>query len=123
MNSDLIALPLPIDKTKIDSRFRVVILASERAKVLLTGAKPVIETSYKKEGTIALQEVMTADIEFLTGKEARKELRKAKTSRALEGTKSAADRARDEEVKSELEKDLNVYLSESSGAGSSPEPE
>ncbi|MBI5198236.1 MAG: DNA-directed RNA polymerase subunit omega [Nitrospirae bacterium] len=111
---DLISLPIPMDKTSIDSRFRLVILAGERARTLMMGAKPVIDVhSYKKESTIALYEIVTANVQYLTGKEARKELRKAKTARALEGAKSAAERAKEEEVKSELEKDLNVYLSES----------
>ena len=114
---DLISLPIPVEKTSIDSRFRLVILAAERAKLLMMGAKPVIDIpAFKKETTIALYEIVMCEVQYLTGRDARKELRKAKTARALEGAKSAAERAKEEEVKSEVEKDLNVYLSEAQAA-------
>ncbi len=113
MMQDLISLPIPIEKTNLDSRFRLVILASDRARRLMTLSKPVIETSYRKPSTIAIQEILEARVEYLTGKEARKELRRASEVQALEEAKSLADRAKEEEVKSEIEKDLAVYLSES----------
>ena len=65
---------------------------------------------------MALYEVLRADMEFVTGKEARKELRKYKATRSLEGMKTAAEKAKEEEVRSEVERDLAVYLSEADAA-------
>jgi DNA-directed RNA polymerase subunit omega len=113
---DIISLPILIEKNRVDSYFRLVILASERARSLMSGAKPVIDAPYKKETTVALYEVLRADMEFVTGKEARKELRKYKATRSLEGMKTAAEKAKEEEVRSEVERDLAVYLSEADAA-------
>lgn len=109
---EIISLPVEVDFTKIDSRYRLVIIASQRARQIMEGAKAVIQSRQAKASTIALEEVLTGDLEFLYGKDARQAQREAK--RLREEMKSRALLAeREEELATEIKKDLSVYLEES----------
>lgn len=108
---DIISLPLEYDRNKIDGRYRVVAIASQRAKELALGVKPKIKTKTKKITSIAIEETVSGSIEFLTGEEAKKakeEDKKFDYRRLLEEREKAVA---GEEV-TELEKDLKVYLHE-----------
>lgn len=108
---DIVSLPVEYDKKKIDSRFRIVSAASQRARELAYGAKPKIETKFKRFTTVAIEEVLEEKLEFITGEEAKaanEEARKFDFKRFLEERRRAA---MPEEI-SELEKDLRVYLTE-----------
>lgn len=108
---DIISLPIEFDRTKIDSRFRLIAIASQRAKELSTGAKPRVNTKSKKITTIALEEAIENKIEFLVGEEAKKAKEEAKKfdyRRLLEEKK----REISGEDLTEFEKDLKVYLVE-----------
>ncbi|MEW6213869.1 MAG: DNA-directed RNA polymerase subunit omega [Nitrospirota bacterium] len=108
---DIISLPIEYDRDKIDGRYRIVAIASQRAKELSLGVKPKIKTKAKKVTTISVEETIDNAIEFLTGEDARK---------AREGAKKFDYRKLLEERKreiagedlTELEKDLKVYLHE-----------
>lgn len=111
MDRDIISLPVKIDKSKIDSRFRLVALASQRAKDLSLGAKPKLPSKYVKVASQGVFEAVENQLEFLTGEEARtalEEARKLDMRRLLETKKREA---RAEEL-SDLERDLKVYLHE-----------
>lgn len=109
---EIISLPVEVDFTKIDSRYRLVIIASQRARQLMEGSKPMLPSRHMKDSTIALEEVLGDGLEVLYGKEARQAQREAKRQR--EEMKSRALLAeREEELASEIRKDLNVYLEES----------
>ncbi|MCK5427031.1 MAG: DNA-directed RNA polymerase subunit omega, partial [Thermodesulfovibrionia bacterium] len=45
---DLISLPVEFDKKKIDNRYRLVIAAGKRAKMLFQGAQTRIASKAKK---------------------------------------------------------------------------
>lgn len=108
---DIISLPIEYDRNKIDGRYRVVAIASQRAKELSLGAKPKIKTKAKKITSIAVEETIANCLEFLTGEQANKakeEARKLDYRRLLEEREKAVT---GEEV-TELEKDLKVYLHE-----------
>ena len=108
---DIISLPIEYDRNKIDGRYRVVAIASQRAKELSLGVKPKIKTKLKKITSIAIEETVSGSIEFLTGEEAKKakeEDKKFDYRRLLEEREKAVA---GEEV-TELEKDLKVYLHE-----------
>jgi DNA-directed RNA polymerase subunit omega len=108
---DVISLPIEYDTNKIDGRYRVVAIASQRAKELALGVKPKIKTKAKKITSIAIEETVSGSIEFLTGEEAKKakeEDKKFDYRRLLEEREKAVA---GEEV-TELEKDLKVYLHE-----------
>ena len=108
---DIVTLPIEYDKDKVDSRFRLVVIASQRARELAFGAKPKVNASYDKAPLIALEEAIENKLEFSIGDEARKQNEEAKKfdyKRFLEERKRDA---RPEDL-SELEKDLRVYLHE-----------
>ncbi len=108
---DIISLPLEYDRNKIDGRYRVVAIASQRAKELSLGVKPKIKTKAKKITSIAIEETVSGSIEFLTGEEAKKakeEDKKFDYRRLLEEREKAVAG----EEATELEKDLKVYLHE-----------
>lgn len=49
---------------KGDSRYTLVILAAKRARRIVDGAEPLVETSSKKPVSIALQEVLEGAITY-----------------------------------------------------------
>lgn len=107
---DIISLPFELKDVNIE-RYRLVIISCQRARQLVDGAKPYIETKGVKSTTVGIEEVLQGKVEFLTGKEARiaqkeyKEIRRAKTKSSL-GI---------EENQTEIKKDLSIYLDESKG--------
>lgn len=108
---DVISLPVEYDRQKIDGKYRLVAIASQRAKALSYGAKPKIQTKAKKITTVAIEEAAENDLEFLTGEEAikaKEEASKFDYRKLLEETKKLSEA----EDLSELEKDLKVYLHE-----------
>ncbi len=109
---DIVTLPVEIDPAKIDSRYRLVILATQRAKMLSEGHKPLVSTKAVKVSTIALDEALEGKLEVLTGEEARIARQEAKK---VEAKRIAAEAERREEMGAELsalEKDLKFYLNE-----------
>ena len=108
---DIISLPVEYDKKKIDGKYRLVAIASQRAKELSLGAKPKLQTKSKKVTSIAIEEAASDVLEFLTGEEAiiaREEAGKFDYRKLLEESR----RVSAGEDLSELEKDLKVYLHE-----------
>lgn len=114
--ADIISLPVTIKGDTIDTRYRLVIIASQRTKQLMQGAKPLIETKAKKPTTIALGEVLMGKIEFFTGKEARQALKDARRLKEEEA-KVKALMPRPSEVVDDLKKDLSVYVDDSKERG------
>ena len=117
--TDNVVLLLPDAKSaKFDSRHRVVVAAAQRAKQLIQGARPSSSTKFRKETTIALEEVLTGQVSFLTGKEARQAMKDAKRARETEiervVTLEASEDAR------EIKKELSVYVDDSA-KGPAPE--
>lgn len=111
---DIVSLPIEREKDKIDSRFRLVMVASQRARELAVGAKPKLSTKYRKFPTIAIEEALESKLEFLTGEDARvanEEAKKFDYKRFLEEKR----RQTMPEDLSDLEKDLRVYLNEREG--------
>jgi len=108
---DIISLPVEYDHNKIDGKFRLVTIASQRAKELSLGAKPKISTRAKKVTSIAIEETISGVLDFVTGEEAviaREKAGKFDFRKQLEESKKIAAG----EDLSELEKDLKVYLHE-----------
>jgi DNA-directed RNA polymerase subunit omega len=108
---DIISLPVEYDRTKIDGKYRLVAIASQRAKELSMGVKPKIQTKSKKVTSVAIEEAVDNELEFLTGEEARiarEEASKFDYRKLLEDSRKVSAG----EDLSELEKDLKVYLHE-----------
>ena len=73
---DIISLPVEIEKTIVDGKYRLTMVASQRAKELAVGAKSKIQTKAKKVTTIALQETIDGKVEYLVGEEGGRQKRK-----------------------------------------------
>ncbi len=50
--------------TRVDSKYTLVIAAAKRARQIRDGSKPTIDTSSKKEVSIALKEIDCEHIEY-----------------------------------------------------------
>lgn len=105
---DIISLPIEIDKEKIDSKFRLVNIAIQRAKDLSYGAKKRVQTRAKKPTTIAIEEALEGKLEYIVGEEAaraREEEKRFDYRKLLEEQRRRVP----PDIK-ELEKDLKIYL-------------
>ncbi|MBI3805860.1 MAG: DNA-directed RNA polymerase subunit omega [Nitrospirae bacterium] len=109
---EIISLPIEVDYTKVDSKYRLVIIASQRARQLMEGVRPILQTRHTKASTIALEEVLEGELEVLYGKDAKLAQREAKRLREEMRSRQLLTE-REEELASEIRKDLSVYLEES----------
>src|SRR5512143_1733443 len=104
---DIISLPVEFDQTKIDGKYRLVTIAAQRAKELSLGAKPKIQTRARKVTSVAIEESISNQLEYLTGEEAvqaKEEASKFDYRKLLEDSRKLTAG----EDLSELEKDLKV---------------
>jgi DNA-directed RNA polymerase subunit K/omega len=108
---DIISLPIEYDHDKIDGRFRIIAIASQRAKELAVGAEPKVRTKARKITTVSLEETIKNTVEFLTGEQAKKAKEEAKK---FDYRKLLEEKKREitGEDLTEFEKDLKVYLHE-----------
>lgn len=106
---DIISLPIEIDKEKIDSRFRLVIIASQRAIELSKDSKPSIQSKNKKITSNAILEAVSGKIDFFEGEEAKINLAKAEK---LDYRRWVSEKKKPIGDITDLEKDLKVYLHE-----------
>ncbi len=111
---EIVSLPIVIDREKLDSRFRLVVVATERARKLINGAKPCVPLKYLKESTVALEELVSCDVDIVKGKEARKAIREAIEQKELEAA-GIHETAEEDEVKKEIEKELGNYVNDAEG--------
>jgi DNA-directed RNA polymerase subunit omega len=118
---DMLALLPEYEQDRFDSRHRLVIAASQRAKHLIQGARPAAASKFTKETAVAIDEVLQAKVEFLVGKEARQAIKAAKRGKDSEAERLAmVDSAEDAH---EIKKELSVYVDDSAGKGSEGEGE
>ena len=108
---DIISLPIEYDHKKIDGKFRIIAIAAQRAKELSFGANPKVKTKSKKVTTVALEETINNNVEFLIGESASKAKEEAKK---FDYRKLLEEKKREisGEDLTEFEKDLKVYLHE-----------
>ena len=111
---EFVSLPIVFGKERLDSRFRLVVVATERARKLINGAKPCVPLRYLKESTVAREEIVSCDIEVVIGKDARKALRESIEQKAklADGTRLVAE---EDQVKKEIEKELGNYVDDTEG--------
>jgi DNA-directed RNA polymerase subunit omega len=113
---DALSLLPEYDQSNIDSRHRLVIATSQRAKHLMQGARPTGQSKYSKATSIALDEMLHHKVEFLTGKEARQAIKEAKRGKESEMERLAVAAAREDAR--EIKKELSVYVDDSAKSGS-----
>ena len=108
---DMLSLLPEYKQDQFDSRHRVVIVASQRAKHLIQGARQWGASKFTKEATIAVDEVLQGKVEFLIGKEARQAIKAAKRGKDSEAERLAmVDSVEDAH---EIKKELSVYVDDS----------
>jgi DNA-directed RNA polymerase subunit omega len=69
---DIIKLPIEHTDESIDSRFRLVLMAAQRARQISDGSDVMVRSKYVKNTTLALEEAIEGKLKYLTGDEARK---------------------------------------------------
>jgi len=106
---DIITLPIEYDKKKIESKYRLAVIASQRARELAFGAEPRIVRKAHKIGTVALLETISGEIKFVIGEKAAEAREKAEK---IDFRKLIEDKRKSIIDTSELEKDLKTYLHE-----------
>jgi len=106
---DIISLPIEYERKKIDGKYRIIAIASQRVKELFLGVKPKVKTKAKKVTTVAIEETIANAVEFLTGEDARKAKEEAKK---FDYRKLLEEREKTDKEFAEIEKDLKVYLHE-----------
>jgi DNA-directed RNA polymerase subunit omega len=104
---DMLNLLPQYTPNEFDSRHRLVIVASQRAKHLTQGARPSGPSRFTKETTIALDEVLKGQVKYLMGKEARDAMKEAK--RGKEGETERIAMMTGEDAR-EIKKELSVYV-------------
>lgn len=114
---EIVALPIDFERLDLDSRYRLVIIGTQRAKQLLEGGKKLTGSRYTKETTVALEEVLLEKVPFLVGKEARLAYKEMKKIREEDARNPVFLK---EEDTHEIKKDLNIYVDDS--GLKSPEP-
>ena len=103
---------LPEDREgKFDSRYRVVLVAAQRAKQLMRGTTQSQTSKFTKETSIALEEVLGNHVEYLVGREARAALREARKDLGHEFDPALLAET-DEDAK-EIKQQLSVYVDDS----------
>jgi len=120
--TDMLAL-LPENSVKpFDSRHRLVIAASQRAKQLMQGSRPIVPTKFSKETTIGIEEVLQGRLEYLTAKEARQAMKDSKRVRENDFERMAMSGTALGEDAREIKKELSVYVDDSPKVPEAPEP-
>lgn len=106
-------LPLLPDERAgtFDSRYRVVRVAAQRAKQLMRGMKRSHASKFTKETSLALEEVLRGNVDYLIGEDARQALREAKQNQ--EDPRHPSWSAEADEDAKEIKRQLGVYVDDS----------
>ncbi len=120
MMDPLVLLPEHHQK-QFDSRFRIVLIAAQRAKQVMQGPPTEGTSKFMKETSQALEEVLKGEVPFLVGSEARQALKEAHTVHEREFAPSLLGQP-DENTK-EIQKELSVYIDDSTTSEEESEAE
>jgi DNA-directed RNA polymerase subunit omega len=98
-----------------DSRYRIVLIAAQRAKQLVRGAAYTGSGKFSKETSMALEEVLSGSVPYLIGDEAKQAIRSAKM--ANQRPIDPALYAQPDENAQEIKKELSVYIDDTAQHG------
>ncbi len=110
MMDPLVLLPEHHQK-QFDSRFRIVLIAAQRAKHMMQGPPTEGTSKFMKETSQALEEVLKGDVPFLIGSDARQAIKEAHSVHDREFAPSLL--AQPDENAKEIQKELSVYIDDS----------
>ena len=105
---DALSLLPEHDQKEFDSRYRIVLIAAQRAKQLVRGGAPYGASKFSKDTSRALEEVLNKQVPYLIGQEAKDAIKNAK--RANERPIDPALYAQPDENAQEIKKELSVYI-------------
>jgi DNA-directed RNA polymerase subunit omega len=106
---DMLRLLPQYTPEQFDSRHRLAIIAAQRAKHILQGSRHA-PSRFTKETTIALNEVLLGQVNYLVGQEARDAMKEAR--RGKEGEMERVAMMTGDDAK-EIKKELSVYVDDS----------
>ena len=98
-----------------DSRYRIVLIAAQRAKQLVRGAAAKGGSKFSKDTSVALEEVLGGGVSYLIGDEAKQAIRDAKM--ANQRPIDPALYAQPDENAQEIKKELSVYIDDTAQHG------
>ncbi len=98
-----------------DSRYRIVLIAAQRAKQLVRGAAAKGGSKFSKDTSVALEEVLGGGVPYLIGDEAKQAIRDAKM--ANQRPIDPALYAQPDETAKEIKKELSVYIDDTAQHG------
>jgi DNA-directed RNA polymerase subunit omega len=98
-----------------DSRYRIVLIAAQRAKQLVRGATPKEASKFSKETSMALEEVLAGNVPYVIGDEAKQAIRDSKM--AHQRPIDPALYAQPDENAQEIKKELSVYIDDTAQHG------
>lgn len=107
---NLISLPTELDKKKYDSRYRLVLAVSKRARALSRGVMPSITSKSKKMTTVALEEIVSGSVSVLSGEAAIKAKEAAKNIHYEDIMDESKQKESFPEELTKFEKELHAYL-------------
>lgn len=102
-------------QTEFDSRYRIVLIAAQRAKQLVRGAVSEGTSKFTKDTSKALEEVLGGSVPYLVGDEAKQAIRDAKM--ANQRPIDPALYAQPDETAQEIKKELSVYIDDTAQHG------
>ena len=102
-------------QTEFDSRYRIVLIAAQRAKQLVRGTVSEGTSKFTKDTSKALEEVLGGRVPYLVGDEAKQAIRDAKmvNQRPID----PALYAQPDETAQEIKKELSVYIDDTAQHG------
>jgi DNA-directed RNA polymerase subunit omega len=112
---DALSLLPEHDQTDFDSRYRIVLVAAQRAKQLVRGSESETKSKFSKNTSKALEEVLQGRVPYLIGQEAKDAIRDAKmmNQRPID----PALYAQPDETAKEIKKELSVYIDDTAQHG------
>ena len=103
---------LPNEKDdKFDSRYRIVLVAAQRAKQLMQGAHSSVSSKMTKPTSLALEEVLQDQVSFVVGSEARQALKETQENMGRQIDPSLLGLSAEDTH--EIKKELSVYVDDS----------
>ena len=102
-------------QTEFDSRYRIVLIAAQRAKQLVRGTVSEGTSKFTKDTSKALEEVLGGKVPYLVGEEAKQAIRDARM--ANQRPIDPALYAQPDETAQEIKKELSVYIDDTAQHG------
>ena len=104
---DIIKLPIEHRAETVDSRFRLVLMAAQRARQISDGSEVLVKSKYVKNTTLALEEAIEGQLKYVIGEQARK----AKDLEFSQRRERMARRSMEESAEASIERMDDIKIS------------